>query len=79
MTTSWTVHNQKGIFANSSLAENEMTPFSTDSQMAQTTNLFTEKIINIYIKAYMENLFSLKPRGVFVPFLTEHAGTSCLQ
>lgn len=55
-----------------------MTPFSTDSQMAQTTNLFTEKITNIYIKAYMENLFSLKPREVFVLFLTQHAGTSCL-
>lgn len=49
MTTFWTFHNQKGKFSSSLLAENEMTTFPTDSQMAQITNVLTEKITNIYV------------------------------
>lgn len=76
MTTFWTLHNQKGHFAHSLLARNEMTTFPTDSQMAQITKIFTEKITNIYVQAYKKNLLSLKSREVFVPFNTEPPGTS---
>lgn len=78
MTAFWTFHNQKGNFANSLLAENEMTTFPTDSQMAQITKIFTEKITNIYVQAYKKNLLTLKSKEVSVPFSTEPPGTSCL-